>query len=52
MQDIQDKEPSTDEVQTEYLKKSGRGRDFQQPSRPALEHCVSFAGGKAAGAWC
>ena len=37
MQDSQDKDTSTDEVQTEYPpKKTRRGRDFPHPSRPAL----------------
>jgi hypothetical protein len=40
MQDSQDKDTSTDEVQTEYpppkKKKTRRGRDFPHPSRPAL----------------
>ena len=40
MQQNQDKETSTDEVETEYKriqkKKSGWGRDFPHPSRPVL----------------
>ena len=62
MQDNQDKETSTDKVQTkrEYKKKeSVWGRDFPHPSRRVLEpthppvrwHSVLFLGGKAAGAW-